>query len=356
MNYHYLDPNNQPCGPVALEDIQALARTGKIAPDPMIAPVGGTEWVALSIVTGGTVAAPAGALGARHAAQGAPARPPLSVTALGDAFGAVVVRMKAVLSEAFVVAVLQGARKAGHGAILAGAVLTAGYSVWAAIRYGSMPILLFGVGFVAALVVGQYVASRFLDAGEALIANTPSRFASTAFVECAGLLGVLLGVIMVVLGTVGMFNGAPVSYLVETLAIALMLIALGAVAFHPSLVGIEAGKGTAGEEAIGLLAFALKAALKLVPLAFGLVAVCGLLASFVFVFEPNPQLELGFKRLLDPLPLTPIGSPQLYGSLAIFQACLIPWLAYVAFLVACLPLEIWRALLSLPAKLESLRR
>jgi hypothetical protein len=360
MNYHYLDPNNQPGGPVSVEEIHALVRQGKLAADPLVAPVGGTEWTPLSVVTGATVAAaavPARAPAAAPAPASAErARLPFRATLLGDLLGVVVKVVARVLSPALVGSTLKAARNVGQFAVLAGTVVAAGYSIVAAARSSSLATLLFGVGFVIALAVGQYVASKFLDAGEVLIANTPSRFSSPAFLECAGLLAVLFGLVTLVLGVVAVFRGAPPYFWMQSIILTIAALSLGAIALHPELVGIEAGKGTAGEEAIGLLAFGLKAALKLVPLGFCVCTVVGLLASFAFIFWRDSALAYGFGQTLAQLPMDPIGSPELYGALAIFQACLLPFVAYVLFLLACLPLEIWRAVLSLPGKLDALKR
>lgn len=50
MNYLYLDSDNQSAGPAALDDIRAFAREGRIASDPMVCPVGSSEWKLLSVL------------------------------------------------------------------------------------------------------------------------------------------------------------------------------------------------------------------------------------------------------------------------------------------------------------------
>ena len=131
---------------------------------------------------------------------------------------------------------------------------------------------------------------------------------------------------------------------------------VGAIAMHPELASMEAGKGSAAEEAIGILGFFCKATLKVVPLFFGILAVVGAIVLLVSVFAPNSNLAYALSSAVTFVPLSRTQGPGFLGAGAILMASLLPMVAYLLFLLACLPLEIWRAILSVPGKLDALRR
>lgn len=50
MEYYYTDSNNQPQGPVTLEQLRALEAAGEVRAATMVAPVGSQQWVPLQTV------------------------------------------------------------------------------------------------------------------------------------------------------------------------------------------------------------------------------------------------------------------------------------------------------------------
>jgi hypothetical protein len=342
MNYHYLDSNNQPAGPASLEEIRAFAQEGKVARNPMICPVGGSEWKLLSAVAGGA--------GARSMSL------PFSGTLLADFVARLVKLVGGILSPALVEKSLGFARHFGQYAILLGGALGLIASIVAAIRFNSFVLFLGGVGFVIALAVAQFAAARFLHASDSLIETTPSRLSSMAFLECIGVLAVLGAVGSLVGGIVVAIQSGSVGMLIPPLLSTVVLGFFGAIALHPHLASVDAGSGSAGEEAIGILAFFLKAMLKLVPLGFALLAVVGALVLAAGIVAPSSQFYFMLSNLIPSLDVPGLGGPGLGGMGAVLLAALLPMISYFSFLVASLPIELWRAVLSLPGKLDLLRR
>ena len=341
MNYHYLDPNNQPAGPASLDEIRALAGAGKIAADPLVAPEGGTEWKLLSALAGPKPPA------ARTL--------PFASTLMGDFVATVVKRVAGFLNAKLIAASLRWARDIGHYAVLAGAALVLIFTLILAIRTNSFTAFLIGLVFLVALAVAQYAAQRFLDSADRLIANTPGRLSSFAFLECVGLLAVLGAVVLLVFGVVTAIQAESVTPLISAALAAVFWGSVGAIALHPELASTEAGKGSAAEEAIGILAFFCKAALKIVPLFFGILAVVGAVVVLVSIFAPNSSFAYALSSAVAFVPLPGMQGPGLVGAGAILLASLLPMVAYFLFLLACLPLEIWRSILSLPGKLDTLK-
>ena len=114
---------------------------------------------------------------------------------------------------------------------------------------------------------------------------------------------------------------------------------LAAVALNPAALGISiAPASRASEEAIGVLTFLLKALLRAVPVAFGAGVVCGaLLLAYACgqVFSGDKGIESGRR--------TPPGWP----TTASWWFAGLPLVAYLAFLLCCLVLDLWRSVLSL---------
>jgi hypothetical protein len=342
MNYQYLDANNQAAGPASLDEIRALAGAGQIASNPMVAAAGSTDWKPLSTIS---VAPPAAA----------PAFPVAS-TLLGNVVGAVVKRVAGWLNPGLVEASLRLARDVGHYAVLAGGALTLIFTLVLAIRTNSFAVIIGGLGFVAALAVAQFAAQRFLGTADALIANTPGRLSSFAFLECAGLLAVLAAVAALIAGVVTAIQIESVAPLIPAVLAAVFWCYLGAIALHPELGSMEIGKGSAAEEAIGIVGFFCKAGLKIVPLFFGMLAVVGAFIVLICIFAPNSNLAYALGSTVAFVPLPGMQGPGFLGAGAVLIACLLPMAAYFVFLIACLPLELWRSILSLPGKLDALKR
>ncbi len=344
MNYHYLDSNNQPAGPASLEDIRALARAGRIAGDPMVCPEGGSEWKLLSVLEGKTTTATSSkAL-------------PFSGTLLADFVGRLVKLVGGILSPELVEKSLGLARYFGQYAVLLGGALGLIAAIVAAIRFNSFALFIGGIGFVLVLAVAQFAAARFLGASDILIQSTPSRVSSLAFLECIGLLAVLGAIGTLIGGIVVAIQASSFGLLVPAVLFAIFWAFFGAIALHPHLASVESGSGSAGEEAIGILAFCLKAALKMVPLAFALLAVVGALALLVGMIAPNSQFTFVLATVIPAIPVPGLNGPGLGGAGAVLAAALLPMAAYFIYLISSLPLELWRAILSLPGKLDLLRR
>lgn len=281
-----------------------------------------------------------------------------SNTLLGDLVGRVLGVVANALSPSLVQTALTLAKRVGHYAVLAGGALTLVYAIYAGIRDNSFGVFAVGLGLVAALAVAQYAAMRFLDAADTLISNTPGRVSSSAFLECTGLLLLLFAASALLGGIAASIRLGTIQLLIPALLTTIVCTALGAIALHPALANTHPGTGSAGEEAVGLLSFAAKACLKIVPIYFGLLAITGTLAVLLSFFSRDGSVAGAAQGMMDTLPgvnRLPIPGGQI-GTTAVITACLIPIAAYACFLLYHLSIDLVRAVLSLPGKLDSLRR
>jgi hypothetical protein len=130
----------------------------------------------------------------------------------------------------------------------------------------------------------------------------------------------------------------------------------GAVALHARIVNVTIGSGSAGEEATGILSFFFKAGLKLVPIFFLLLAVAGDLAILASFSQSGQGFASAVGSVLRFFPI-PVNVPfNLIGSAVVMAACLVPILGYFVFLLMHLMIDVTRAVLSVPGKLDALRR
>ena len=277
-------------------------------------------------------------------------------TLMGDTVGGILGVVARVLSPTLVENSLSLAKRGGHYAVLAGGVLTLAYSIYAAIQQNSFAIFALGLGLVAALAIAQFVAMRFLDAADTLIGATPSRVSSPAFLECAGLIVLLFAAGTLLSGVAGAIAARSFMVLLPAVLLGIALTCFGAMALHPRMANVSTGSGTAGEEAIGLLAFFFKAWLKLAPLGFALFAVTGALAVLMSFFGEGGAMAGIAQGIVGSLPIPVRIPPGQVGSALLVVACLVPIGAYFVFLLQYLLVDLARAVLSVPAKLDALKK
>ena len=213
------------------------------------------------------------------------------------------------------------------------------------IKDGGIARLGVAVAWVVACGVLVYVAKRFLGAGETLIAGAPTKLASPAFLDCVALLTVLGGIVALLGGAYMAITVKALDQLLSGVVVFIVCEVIACIAMNPSMicVDVEAGAST-GEEAIGVLSFFVKALVKMVPLVFGIATIGGAVILIVSIFQSFGEHVAGM----------PFRSYQ--GMQITFLAGLLPLAAYLVFLTYNLTIELMRAVLVVPAKLDRLAK
>lgn len=282
----------------------------------------------------------------------------MSATMLGDLVASALSRIARLLNPSFVDRSLGFARTGGQYAIMAGVALTLLYASYAAIKFNSFAFFMTGIAFVAALAVAQFAAIRFLSAATRTIANTPSQISSPAFLECTGLLLLLAAAGTLIGGVVAAIRIESILPLLPAVLIGATFLYGGATALHPKLVNVELGLSSAGEECVGLFSFFSKAYLKLIPLFFLLLTVGGDLAIMASFTQSGQGFANAVASALQYAPLAlPIDTSAGFGgSAVVMMGALLPMIGYFLFLLGYLAIDLVRAVLVVPTKLEALRR
>jgi len=242
------------------------------------------------------------------------------------------------------------AKKIGHFALLGSSVFIFLYGLILGGKSGSflsiagMHLLIF-----PAVIIAQYAAVKFLDAGRVVIGKSPSELNTAAFLETLGLL-LLLGAVLSLGGGIYGFI-RMVSYSFASAA-QMLGMALGACAvllymlgltFHSRLVNVQVGGDSgAGQEAISILSFLMKVSLRLVPFVFGVGNAIGLVLVLIAlgrVIGDNWSLHAG-------------AAQKTFANILFLG--FYPFFVYLAFLLYYLLLDVLRAILVVPVKLDAL--
>jgi hypothetical protein len=336
MNYYYLDANNQPVGPLPLDEIRQKAAAGQIAANPMVAAAGGNQWQ------------PLGGIRASAAAGFA------FDQMLADAAASVVRAAQGALSAGFVEAALELTRRAGHYLVTAAGGLGVVYAIYAAVKNRSVTVVISALILLVGLAFAQFAARHFFRANQKLL--TPTPVSSAALLECIALLALLVGLSSVVTAVTVWIEYGMWQPIVPAVLGAAFWTIFGAVALHPETVAVEIRPSGAGQQVVGLLAFFCKALLKLVPLAFFAAAALGSLAIVLSFFDSAGYVLGLIPSEMVPMPRNLGIGAGFAGLGAVIFACLLPLLAHLLFIVVSLPLDLWGSILTVPEKLDALKR
>jgi hypothetical protein len=231
--------------------------------------------------------------------------------------------------------------RAGHFGLLAGAALSLLLGIIVAVQGNRFDSFLIGVGGAVLVLVLQYTAVRFLPAGDALIAATPTRVSSRAFLDCVGLVSVVVGWIALVLGLIHAIRTHWLLHLWSGVATFVALESAACVAFHPELANVKVAEGlTSEDEAVGVLAFAAKAGLRLVPASFGAWAIMGAVGIAIACVDAV--------RATEGSVTTDFSAPA--SCRWLLAGAALPFAAFLAYLMIYLAIAITRAILSIPSR------
>ena len=265
--------------------------------------------------------------------------------------------LRSVLTEKLLRTIVAVFGRCGYFIVLAGAALGLVQAIVAGIRGGTFNSIVTALGsgivIAGAVAVLQYVAFRFFTANETLVKNNPSRVGSAAFLDCVALICLVGAFAAVVGGVFGSIAFVSITPLVPGVIGAAVLLFGAGIALNPQLCNVETAESSAGEEAIGLASFFGKAALVVQPVLFGLLALGGTVAICLSFF--NSSAAESITSCLQQIPFA--GAIAGAGGAALLViACLLPVFYYIAFLVLYLHLDLLRAILGIPRKLDRLAR
>jgi len=239
------------------------------------------------------------------------------------------------------------ARKIGHVFLPAAALMIFLYQIIEAGKTGARARDFLSALWVLPLaVVVQYIAVKFLSADRQLIDRSPNRLSSRAFLDSMALL-LVIGILVAVVGglatAINLRSATPA--LIGLGSAALYVYLLGATIHAECVNTTVGGEASAGQEALAIYAFFLKALLRLTPLAYGLASLAG---TGLFAYL---TIKLVFT---DSDAVWTVGLFAGIATYALLGAALLPLLAYLCFVFSYLLIDFLQALLVVPGKLDGI--
>lgn len=210
------------------------------------------------------------------------------------------------------------------------------------IKYNALSsgnVFMIGIcGLIVTLVL-QYVAAKTLPCLNLLISNTPVKLSSSAILDITALTAGILGIMSLLGGLIISINLDNVQIIIAALAFFVLCTYWAAMALKPDTLNIEIVKNTsAGEELIGLLTFFAKGSLKIIPLIF-----CGCM-----IFSAYEITAMIFHKFIYIDEIKRDACLTAYS----LSGALLPLFGYLSFIAYYFTIDIARAILSIPEKLD----
>ena len=233
--------------------------------------------------------------------------------------------------------------KAGLFGLYVAALLGLVASIVLPMRYD----LHFGISLAAGIlwfvlcIVIHYTAWKFLPVLPQIIRSTPTQFSSRAFLDSFALVAGLIGVIALLVGLFFWIRTSSFEAFMIGVFVFIFCEYVMCLSLNPQTLNIEIREQTStGDEFIGLVSFFMKGLLRLVPIAFGSGIILGILNILTLLFSRVENIVQIFEAV--------------YSVATFMTAALLPVSGYVLFLVYYFVIDLARALLAIPPKLDRL--
>ena len=204
---------------------------------------------------------------------------------------------------------------------------------------GSGKFIVGAILFIPAAMIGLYVALKMVGAVEPLIRSTRTELTSSAFLDVMGLISSVAAVLGLLWGIAQAVDQSAMGPLYIGIGQFVFLVYVAGVALNPASINVHITRDASiGQEAVGILTFFMKVTYKFVPYWFGL----GLLLATLMALETLLWVAGAAGRALMGGAMHGINTLWVFGS-----ACLIPFLAYIAFTIYYLLIDVLRSILLL---------
>lgn len=229
----------------------------------------------------------------------------------------------------------------GHLAIIVAAGLGFLFALIFTIRINKFDTFLYAILWVLVIFVAQYTAYKFLPKGDTLIKNNPTQMSSKAFLDCLGFLSLIGGVALLIMGIVNAIRMESIEPFLIGLGMCIFLEFVALISFNPKEVEINMVEdNTAGQEALGIVTFFIKAFMRLVPIFFGVGVILGTVMMFIsFLGVFGDGFGGAFMEGME-------------NASQILSATLLPFFSYLIFVLFYLVVDLIKAILAIPGRLK----
>ncbi len=198
----------------------------------------------------------------------------------------------------------------------------------------------FGILWFFICLVLYYIAWKFIPNIIRIINSTPTKVCSQAFLNCTAFVILICGVTSFFRGLYTWAKISNVEDFFSALIILIFSLYFIILCLNPKILNIQVTKQvTAGEELIGLLSFFMKGFLKITPIVFGYGIIFSDFCMVQMLFTKCNYVNQVFYKFFQA------------GSLV--SCALLPIIAYIVFLFYYFFIDLARALLSIPSKIDN---
>ena len=364
----YYSHGDEKQGPVLSIELRQLAVAGEISPDDLVWREGMEQWVAARNVKGlfdQTVPKPAETTPEAEGPFADPFEPvsPMPASAPGllpepgptaldgprlrvtrHLFDIILDAVRAQFTAQFVDATTKIFVTCGHYCLYV--AMLASFSVALTLGIHTEPLypVLLGTGALLILAVLQYAAGRFCVALERLNRTTSAKVFTTVFLDSFAALNIVAGLAVLLSSAVLAVHNDAYPLILAGLVLFVVCEYLAFISLNPQTLSISVvPEARPAEEAIGLFSFLLKAILRLSPVAFGAGVVCGTLWLFYASYQLFGDSNVDAAR-----------QTALAATCSIICFAALPSVAYAFILLSQLFMDVIRAVLSIPGKLDAM--
>lgn len=217
----------------------------------------------------------------------------------------------------------------------------------ASIRMESFKSFLYGIGFAIAFIIIQFISSKFNNINEDLIKNNETYMTSSGFTEAIGIFALIIGIVYLFVDLYLAIKIPKFLPFVQGIGIFIVFSLISLISFNPSLISVKSvKKNSAGEEAIGILGFFIKLYLKLIPFIYGV----GIIYLIIMlIVHSTGMFGKGYEIF--------ISWAKVFGDMSkLVVMGLLPFIAYLFFVLNFLIIDIIKSILLIPDKLDKLSK
>jgi len=254
----------------------------------------------------------------------------------------------------------------GHYGLYLAIGLLLGVQTTLGAMHRSFWAVFFGCLAAAVLAVLQYSARRILTVLDRLDNTAANLMPSPAFLDCCALLSFIGSLAALVGGTVYAVISQEFGWIIGAVMGFILLEHLAVMALNPESLGLTvAAEATAGEEALGLWAFLVKVGARGAAVVFGVcVLACLSLLVYAAALLAAPsngqtdallrtELAKSAQKTQQLCSFSAIEAASGAAAVILLIAAAWPLLAYLGFLACYLGIEVLRAILGIPEKLDA---
>jgi hypothetical protein len=341
----YYEEGGQQTGPVPFDELRRMARSGKIQREDFVWSNGFDEWLPAADVprlfTKEKRPGHSSSKVSSNVQQG------FKDASSGILWTAILNGIRQRFTSDFLEETATAFMRWGGYAMIGAMVVAPLFMAYVAVKQDSIRLLLIAGGAFFGLGVLKYLAQRMAAAVHNLVRSSPSRLASSAFLDSAALLFLSIGVALASGLILFAIQTDDFSYIVPALQ---ALIAFGyaaCIALQPEWLNIQCpSDASGGEEGVGVLAFLLKVLLRFAAVNFGVGAILSTagitIGAILFLVTDDVGTQF-----------TAISLAMISGGMLV-AAALFPLLAYLTSALLLIPLDVVNSVLQIPRKLDQI--